>query len=366
MERVPRVWTWSAGPRLPRGQRMHTATSLQTGDVLMAGGVESETEIQPDDTTAAHVYDWRASAWRSTGEMMARQRWAHVAARLPNGDVLVAGGREARPDGGCQSDPRYACERSLASAEIYDVTTNSWRTAAPMANARGYAASVVLMDGRVLVVGGTDEVGSYADIESMRGLASAEIYDPDSGRWELTPPLAAPLVLGSAVLLASGDVLVAGYAPPWSENIDNGHWLIYKPEDNVWTTPVPLVMWMDAGSSLTLMANGQVLFACGNFFRRRGAGLLSGVSRVFDPTTLSWRHTPHDRDIVDQAVLLDDGSVLVGSVIPLRYFEILPTPTPTPTATETVTSKAASPWSLACTALLHSLPTGCRHSDGVQ
>ena len=61
----------------------------------------------------------------------------------------------------------------------------------------------VLHDGRVLVAGGqVDRTGHIT--------ASAEIYDPSTGRWKFTGPMHYPRRDAFAVVLKNGDVLVGG------------------------------------------------------------------------------------------------------------------------------------------------------------
>src|SRR6202140_915860 len=71
-----------------------------------------------------------------------------------------------------------------------------------MSTARNSQAGTILSDGRVLVVGGQDASGNT--------LASAEIYNPTTQTWTLTGSMTTPRYLHSASLLPNGQVLVAG------------------------------------------------------------------------------------------------------------------------------------------------------------
>ena len=66
----------------------------------------------------------------------------------------------------------------------------------------GFTATL-LRDGRVLVVGGFSAGGAGVQ-------ASAELYDPATGRWTVTASLRTPRRNHTATLLADGRVLVAG------------------------------------------------------------------------------------------------------------------------------------------------------------
>jgi N-acetylneuraminic acid mutarotase len=90
---------------------------------------------------------------------MITPRLAHTATLLPDGRVLVSGGRA---HGGPES-------ADFNDAELYDPVTGTWTATANMAEARDGHTATLLADGRVLVSGGTDQ------------LSPAEVYDPVGG-----------------------------------------------------------------------------------------------------------------------------------------------------------------------------------------
>jgi hypothetical protein len=124
---------------------------------------------------------------------MHKARGFFVANELLNGNVLVAGGY----DGSLAGPPNFA------DSEIYNLRSGKWKVISPMNRARAAPVSVRLKDGRVMVIGGFDEVFNV--------LNSAEIYNPRTDTWSLTAPMhdarAEDFV---AVLLRGGKVLVAG------------------------------------------------------------------------------------------------------------------------------------------------------------
>ena len=71
-----------------------------------------------------------------------------------------------------------------------------------MFSARSRHTATLLTDGKVLVVGGRDSSGT--------SIATAELYDPETGAWSSTDNLAIPRSYHTATLLADGRVLVAG------------------------------------------------------------------------------------------------------------------------------------------------------------
>lgn len=76
--------------------------------------------------------------------------------------MLVAGGGGGGPD--------------LASAELYDPASGIFAATATMAGIRIGHRAALLLDGRVLVVG-----GDGGTVETWAPLATAEIYDAGGG-----------------------------------------------------------------------------------------------------------------------------------------------------------------------------------------
>jgi hypothetical protein len=144
----------------------HTATLLNDGRVLVAGGCASNA---PQDCAQAELYNPATGLWKRTNSMSTR-RSGHTATLLKSGKVLVAGGWPS------------PSATPLATAEIFDPSTGTWTSAGSMSTIRGAHAAVLFrsgpLDGKVLVAGGTSACGGCTPI-----LASAELFDPENGTW---------------------------------------------------------------------------------------------------------------------------------------------------------------------------------------
>jgi hypothetical protein len=152
--------------------------------VLLAGG--SDNDGEPQNT--AQLYDPVTGNFSSTGKMTVARDF-HTATLLPDGHVLITGGRSG------ESAP-YTY---LASAEIYDPVAGVFTAVTGSMTASRYAHTAVLFNGKVLIAGGA---GSAA-------LASAELYDPAAGTFTSTGPLSTARQYFTATLIGSS-VLEAG------------------------------------------------------------------------------------------------------------------------------------------------------------
>jgi len=117
---------------------------------------------------------------------------------LPDGRVLVVGGATGR----------RGSLVPTASAELFDPITGRFTDAGSMAEARYKHAAVRLNDGRVLVIAGSDDNDREGKKQTL------EIFDPVRGTFTSGGTLRhARYKLGDAVvLLRNGKVLIAGGA----------------------------------------------------------------------------------------------------------------------------------------------------------
>ena len=110
--------------------------------------------------------------------------------RLVAACLLAAGCGACGGSGGPTGHPSRGGEaslsRTLASAEIYDPATGRFVATGAMSGARTSHTAALLADGRVLVAGG--HRGRRA---ALRVLRSAEVFDRATGAFASTGPLRA-------------------------------------------------------------------------------------------------------------------------------------------------------------------------------
>ncbi|MCY1002889.1 kelch-like protein [Myxococcus sp. MISCRS1] len=149
----PATEQWTSAGALVSGRGAHTATLLQNGDVLVAGGYAEQ--MGKGSLATAERYDPAKGTWTQTPPF-AEKRGAHTATLLPSGKVLIAGGY-----GGYQ-DLYF-----LSPCELYDPATGQWSSTSGVLTPRSNATATLLPLGKVLVVGGygyNDEVHGEAEL----------------------------------------------------------------------------------------------------------------------------------------------------------------------------------------------------------
>ena len=170
------------GPQMLSARASGTATALPDGRVLLTGGYPGEGR---DPQDSAEVFDPVSESFVAVDPMTAA-RANHTATLLADGRVLLAGGNGSTGD-------------ALDSTEYFDPATGRFSAGASLRVARaGHAAVVAGAD--VLLVGGTTDL--------VLGLESTDVFR--GGAWLSGPDLLIPRVKHAAVALADGRVLVIG------------------------------------------------------------------------------------------------------------------------------------------------------------
>lgn len=168
----------------------HTATLLQDGRVLIAGGISNGFSTAPDSdnqvTGTAEIYDPTKNTFSLTN--MQEPRDSHFASLLSNGQVLVGGG--------------YGGSDSETSAELFSPATGSFKLTGNLNTPRSLSGATLLSSGQVLISGG------YPSFPV--GTSAAELYNPLLGTFTPTGNMVYPRGNETATLLQDGRVLVTG------------------------------------------------------------------------------------------------------------------------------------------------------------
>jgi N-acetylneuraminic acid mutarotase len=272
-------WTVTGSMTAPRVS--HSAVLLQNGQVLVAGGYNSGPIL-----ASAELYNPSTGSWTTTGSMTT-SRASFVMTLLPNGEVLAAGG-----DG------------FLTSAELYNPATRTWTATGSMTVGNDTNWAVLLHNGEVFILNdnlynpstGTwtatarDPISVHAPLAVLPNggvfaagtLQGDSIYHPSADQWtNFAPPPCTTRTQsceGAGALLATGKVLVAGGITevpgnPYPTAETNGLAALLDPSTQTWATTGSMKK-SRVGETVTLLLNGQALFAGGESFDKTTGSLV--------------------------------------------------------------------------------------------
>jgi len=227
-----------------------------------------------------------AHQWAPAGTMSV-ERVGLTASRLPNGQVLAAGG---------------VAEGTQTSADLYDPSTNTWSPAADMSTAHSFGTATNLANGTVLVAGGGTNV--------------AEIYNPQTNRWTVTGPMTQSRQYAAASLLPTGQGLVTGGDTAFIGGLSCNTTEIYDPKTDVWTLGPPMLATRAYHTS-TLLPNGMVLISGGldvNDNPLESAELYNPAANTFTYTgSMHTGHFSHTASMLHSREVLVAGGLLASN-----------------------------------------------------
>jgi hypothetical protein len=214
-------WSIVYGPSTAR--LLHTATLLDDGRVLIAGG-----QLESAGLASAMIYDPVSNAWSATGSMTSARRY-HSAARIAGGKVLAAYGWGASSG--------YA-----AGADLFDPATGTWTAVASPYSGTAKQTAFSLPDGRAIFAAG-------------EGTATARLYDADTGSWSQSGYF--PRDDTAGVVLGDGRALLIGGSEgyPGSKRVE-----VFDPGTVTWTSLTQLQSYRDKPEAVLLL-DGRVLIA---------------------------------------------------------------------------------------------------------
>ena len=273
----PAIGSFEPAGALAIARAGHTATLLTDGRILVVGGGPAKASAP----VAAELWDPESRASVRSGSLA--PRGGSKATLLPDGNVLVIGHADS-------------VGSSVVEVDRWDHVSGSFGHVGSLGTERDGYTATVLLDGRILIVGGGGEPP----------IASAEIWDPVSESSAATGSLATGRSCHTATLLPDGRVLVVGGVGS-TENLASAE--LWDPGTGQFT-PTGSLASGRACHSATLLADGRVLVVSGLGARPgaddRSAELWDPVSGSFSPagalTTGRYNQT---------ATLLNDGRVLI-------------------------------------------------------
>lgn len=296
------VAVWVDAGDLVEPRNATSVVVVGNGEVLIVGSDWMTSWLTACGTAtggsdSVEIGDPEGGDWEKTTSLPSR-REGPVLLALPDGRALLTGGMTGE-DGG---------PTAYSSTYVFDPADRSWLQSGLLNTARTGAAAAVLADGRILVAGGL-----YIDRTGQSDLDSSELWDPASGSWSSTGPLAGTRVDASAATLADGRVLVVGGVASNGDQAQQAAAEVYDPETGRWSSAGTLAT-ARSGFALVALADGGAIVVGGfGGLAPRAVGRVSTVER-FDPVSNTWSPAQDFPGPVAGAtgIRLADGRVLVA------------------------------------------------------
>jgi len=282
---------------LNEARGLHTATLLPNNKVLVAYGSNSSSYSEATGyvgLSSIELYDPGTGTFTEIVGEDGAGIFGHTATLLANGKVLLAGGF-------ANSVWDYGDSVSSNGASLYDPVTGEFSGAADMTASRGGHTATLLANGKVLIAGGADQ-----DLTGT-GLASAELFDPNTGAFTETGSMAVGRFLHTATQLQNGRVLiVGGVLTSASDPVATAE--VYDPATGIFTMTGAMATARERHTA-TLLSDGRVLIVGGT--TSTGA---SATVEVYDPSTGSFSVTGSmaEARTFHTATPLPNGKVLVA------------------------------------------------------
>ena len=149
------------------------------------------------------------------------KRFFHTATVLNDGTVLIAGGAHELVDAGATC-PNCQEASSSTSAVVYSPQTGTFTAVGPLTTPRMFHTATRLPDGRVVIVGGTrtalfhpvDAAVDPFPIDPTAPLSTVEVYDPQQKSFSPAgQDPNGPRIFAAATTLLTGEVLITGGIP---------------------------------------------------------------------------------------------------------------------------------------------------------
>jgi hypothetical protein len=293
----PATESFTSGPLLAlsaRDREFTVPVALRAGGfLLVGGGINSGGPLATSSGALTQRFDAVHARFVRSGDLQRVRSGDAAATLLADGRVLVSGG--GLPP--------------VAFSEIYDPATEQWTIAEDLLVARRGHTATSLADGRVLVAGGVVCCTGNREIFT----ATAEIYDPATGRFELTGALVQARGFHRATLLADGRVLLSGgFGPAGAGDFEAlAASEIFDPATRRFSSAGPLQVARAEHSAIPL-PDGQVLVVGG---MKGGTEAATGISEteLFDARLGTWTAGPRvsPAALGMTATLLGNGKVLL-------------------------------------------------------
>jgi hypothetical protein len=351
---------WSSSPAgaFPGGGTAYSGQIDRDHYLIFGGGNAMVWGLPRAPDYSSWIYNLRSNTWTRTGDVPPGLLGASFSntdlIQLKDGRLLAAGGLDEVPNPSRVSLV-FTFNRVNPAASRWDYTRDAQGNQTLMNHPREHHQSLLLADGRVLMVGGFDAL--HPELVNIfpnnASGTSAEIFDPATGIWSAVPnlpPIAGEEIDGDqfpgsrqqfqAIRLADGRALVCGGFtvpisadgqllgdPDYFYEAERSSCLFFDPAKlaQPWSLAAPMPTGRTFGSLRDLGARGILLYGGFdtnfNYFEPTPWWNGRPDTYLYDQTTNSWSPGP-----IMPSIDLGDGSGLSPLVIiPNTHGAVLPT-----------------------------------------
>jgi hypothetical protein len=171
-----------------RNPSSYYTTKLSDNRLIVVGGFDLVTNIA---IPHVEIFNPLTNSWTVLA-LLNQARGLQKVHELPNGNLVVFGGIGAN-----SATPIFD------STEVYDMALNTWTTVMPMSIPRYHPASILMSNGKILVMGGYTTGLSCVD--------SVEEFDPNTNTWTNKPAMVSGTQTQMTLLeLADGSISKTG------------------------------------------------------------------------------------------------------------------------------------------------------------
>ena len=269
-----------------------------------------------DPFSALAVFDGETNGWTRLANVPTDRSSTGVIA-LNDGRMLVVGGMAITRTSSPSNSNAYP--ETLDIVEAYDPDSGKWQTLEPINRPVAQQTLVPMGDGRVMSVGGFNELGN------MVGTDRAEIFNPKTNIWTLTESMSNSRISPEAIALKDGRVLVTGGMFP---STDSPVSETYDPTLGEWAETGTMSQHRSS-HTLTLLHDNRVLAVGGIGPQGKDDYILHSTTEIFDPATNTWSPGPEMSQPRwgHSATLMPDGKVFIVGGVSERNGEAYPTQT---------------------------------------
>lgn len=233
---------------LKRGRIFHTASLLPDGRVLIIGGQGRISKSDLGALSTIEIFDPVTRTVSTSNTSLNVPRLLHTATTLQNGNILIVGGFTN------EKQNSFGVGPATDKAELVDVTNLSIKEVGVLVNKQGVGGhtATLLTNGLVLVIGGSTDFFSNRKENNLKGITkgTVQFYNPNNESFNVVQlnsggnlELQLSRFLHDAVLLPNGLIAIAGGLNIKAAN--NSTDIINTPVQNIEVIEPDLLTFLD-------------------------------------------------------------------------------------------------------------------------